>query len=299
MRRLAPAVLACLLALAFPALAVEPVATPSPSPAPHSFLWRVTGCGPGTLYLLGSVHLLRPDGARLSPAMETAYEEADRLAFEVDIDDLMTAAPKMMASGALPDGTTLQQVVSPETYARLKKALASNGVPVKAVAEMKPWLAALTVNALELSKMGYVEEAGIDRQLWDRAKKDGKETLALEKPEIQIAIFAELTKDQDEAFLRYSLDDLDSAEELLDQFTEAWQAGDAARAEALLKEGFKGYPELYKRIVVDRNQAWLAKLEQWLAEPKTTLVVVGSLHMVGSDGLVAQLTGKGCKVEQR
>ena len=299
MRRLAPAALACLLALALSALAVEPVATPSPSPAPHSFLWRVTGCGPGTLYLLGSVHLLRPEGARLSPAMETAYEKADRLAFEVDIDDLMTAAPKMMASGALPDGTTLQQVVSPETYARLKKALASNGVPVKAVAEMKPWLAALTVNALELSKMGYVEEAGIDRQLWDRAKKDGKETLALEMPETQIAIFAELTKDQDEDFLRYSLDDLDSAEELLNDFTEAWQAGDAARAEALLKEGFKGYPELYKRIVVDRNQAWLAKLEQWLAEPKTTLVVVGSLHMVGSDGLVAQLTAKGCTVEQR
>ncbi len=298
MRRLAHGALICLLALALPAFAA-PEAAPAPATAPHSFLWRVTGCGPGTVYLLGSVHLLRPDAARLSLEMDTAYEHADRLAFEVDIDDLTAAATKLMAMGSLPEGTTLKQVISAETFTRLRKALASNGLPASAVAGMRPWLAGLTVTSLELSKMGYVEEAGIDRQLWDRAKKDGKETLALETPETQIAIFAELTKDQDEAFLRYSLDDLDSAEELLDKFTMAWQAGDAAEAEVLLKEGFERYPELYRRIVTDRNQAWLVKLEQWFAEPKTTLVVVGSLHMVGADGLVAQLAAKGCTVEQR
>jgi len=302
MRRLATVALVCLLVFALPALAgpdAAPAPTPALSPAPHSFLWQVTGCGPGTIDLLGSVHLLRPEGARLTPAMEKAFENADQVAFEVDIDDLMKAAPEMMALGKLPEGTTLQDVVSRETYTRLKHALASNGVPVKVVDGMKPWFAALTVTALELNKMGYVEEAGIDRQLWDRAKKDGKPTLALETPETQIAIFSELTEDQDAAFLRYSLDDLDSAEKLLDEFTEAWQAGDAARAETLLKKGFEAYPKLYTRIVLDRNQAWLTKLERWLAEPKTTLVVVGSLHMVGPEGLVAQLAAKGCTVEQR
>src|SRR3546814_18418771 len=60
------------------------------------------------------------------------------------------------------------------------------------------------------------------------------------------------------------------------------------------------YPKLYRHINVERNDAWVPKIEQMLAEPGTDdpLVVVGALHLLGDDGVVAQLREKGYAVER-
>jgi uncharacterized protein YbaP (TraB family) len=60
------------------------------------------------------------------------------------------------------------------------------------------------------------------------------------------------------------------------------------------------YPALYKRINVARNDAWVPKLEKRLRDSHdaNTLVVVGSLHLLGGDGVVEKLRAKGYKVER-
>jgi len=51
---------------------------------------------------------------------------------------------------------------------------------------------------------------------------------------------------------------------------------------------------------IDRNDAWLPKIEQRLKTPghDDTLVVVGALHLLGNDGVVEKLRAKGYRVER-
>ena len=84
-------------------------------------------------------------------------------------------------------------------------------------------------------------------------------------------------------------DALQQAEEGQDRYRDlhaAWRAGDAERMwREMAAEMKRDYPALYRRINVQRNDAWLPKLEQRLVrKDDDTLVVVGALHLVQSGG---------------
>lgn len=284
-----PAIVACLMA----ALAA-PVAADTPS-----FLWKVSGEGPGTVYLLGTVHLLKPEGGELSPAMESAYADADRLVVEVDLDRLEDAAAALLAAGMLPTDTSLDKMVDAETWAGVQKLAEGGAMPVQMLARFRPWLVAMTLTVEQLRRAGYTDALGVDRRLLTRARKDGKEVVALETTEEQIGLFADLPPEEDEAFLAATLAEMEQLESLMDQLTTAWRSGDVDRAAELLAEGFAQAPGLYQRLVVARNEAWLPVVEGFLAKPGTTLVAVGALHFVGEHGLVEALKARGHRVEQR
>ena len=56
---------------------------------------------------------------------------------------------------------------------------------------------------------------------------------------------------------------------------------------------------MHKKLLLDRNRSWIAKLEQLLRNEKDVLVVVGAGHLVGKDSVVELLAAKGYKIEQR
>ncbi len=78
---------------------------------------------------------------------------------------------------------------------------------------------------------------------------------------------------------------------------DAWTQGNIKDLERLL-EGMREYPELYQALVVSRNQNWLPHIEQALQQQKPVFIVVGTLHLLGKEGLVTVLKEKGYAVEQ-
>ena len=78
----------------------------------------------------------------------------------------------------------------------------------------------------------------------------------------------------------------------------AWRKGDSAELDRLLRREASENPVLFRILTTDRNRRWLPKIVTMLAEDQDYLVVVGALHLVGSDGLVALLRNQGFKVEQ-
>ena len=58
------------------------------------------------------------------------------------------------------------------------------------------------------------------------------------------------------------------------------------------------YPELNQVFVINRNEDWLPYIEQALQEKEPVFIVVGALHLLGKEGLVAALKEKGYKVQQ-
>jgi hypothetical protein len=163
---------------------------------------------------------------------------------------------------------------------------------------MKPWMAALSVAGLELARAGYQPASGLDLHFSRRAAEAGKERQALETVEQQLGLFTGLSPEESAAFLRSTLDELETMIPLLDQVAASWRVGEVKPVEDLLGSEFSEFPELRERMVAARNRAWLERIEALLAGDRDALVVVGALHLVGPEGLVALLRGRGYTVTQ-
>ena len=286
------------LALAI-ALLTPPVLADSPASegADKTFMWRVGGDN-ATVYLLGSVHAMKEDSYPLPSVIETAFDSVDTVVFEVDLDDLDSAAIQMLAAGTLDGEETLEAVVGPATWSALMVQVERTDIPAAMFRRMKPWMAAVTITALAMTDAGYLPSAGVDAYFSRRADEAGKERIALETVEFQVGLFADLTAEQSLAFLRYTLVDLKTVIPELDELSAHWRAGRVEAVEALMAEGFAEFPELLEKMVTDRNLAWMSPIEELLAGDSDTMVVVGALHLVGEDGLVDLLRKRGYTVER-
>jgi uncharacterized protein YbaP (TraB family) len=265
-----------------------------------TFAWKVTGKG-GTVYLVGSVHLLTKDFYPLNPAIESAYQGADLLVEEVEMAELLDPGAQLgfLSRGMLPSSTPLERVVSASTYALVTKRAAALGLPMEPLKLLKPWMVALMLVQAEWQKAGFDPALGLDRHFYDQAKSEGKKTQGLETAEYQISRLDDMPLDQQERLLSESLKDLDSERANMTRLIEAWRAGDAAGVERIVLSELKQEPMLYERLLVERNRNWLPKIEALFARPRPALVVVGAAHLVGPDGLLAALRAKGYTVDQQ
>ena len=127
-----------------------------------------------------------------------------------------------------------------------------------------------------------------------------KRTMGLETGASQIAVLDGMSADEQKQSLKEALDDADNLHEL-DELHDQWRRGDTAALESKLTVEFKTrYPSLYQRIDVDRNNAWVPQIRQMLdgSSSDDALIVVGTMHLLGPDGVVSLLQSKGYRVER-
>jgi uncharacterized protein YbaP (TraB family) len=284
-------------ALAIGIALFAPLADAAPA---RNFIWKATG-KQGVVYLVGSVHLLTKDFYPLSPAFETAYKESDLLLEEVDLGDMQEPASQlqMLSRGMLPSEQSLDKLVSPATFAAVTKRFSDIGMPIEPIKRFKPWLAALTLMAMEWQKAGFDANLGLDKHFYDRAKTDGKSIEGLETVEYQVSRFDEMSAELQDRLLAETLKGLDTEQANMAKLVESWRAGDAPAIERIVLKDLKQEPQLYQRLLVERNKNWLPKLEALFARRGRAFVVVGAAHLVGPDGLIAMLKAKGYTVEQQ
>lgn len=281
-------------------LALLTAGTSAQAPAAN-FLWKVEAPTGATAYLLGSLHVLTPDAYPLSPVIEKAFTESKTLVEEVDLDEMndpmqmMAALSKAMLTG----GQTLDQLVSAGTFAEVKKRAEGYGMPMAAIQRMKPWLVAITLMAPTLQSAGFKPELGIDKHFFDRAKEKGLKRQALETLAYQLDRFDQMTPKLQEEMLKATIEDLDTQVGGVKEMVLAWTKGDIATMERLTLTAFLESPELYRRLLSERNQNWMPHVERCLTENAGCFVVVGAAHLVGKDGLPVLLAKKGYKVSQQ
>jgi uncharacterized protein YbaP (TraB family) len=275
------------------------VLSAAPAADAKTFAWKATGKG-GTIYLVGSVHVLSASFYPVDAALDAAYKDADLLVEEVDLAELLdpTAQMKLLSRAMLPSATPLDKVVAPATFALVSKRVADLGLPIESFKPLKPWFVAQMLAAIEWQKAGLDPELGLDRHFYDRAKTDGKSVDGLETVDYQIARFDDMSLEQQDRLLAESLKDVDTEKANMTKLVTAWRVGDVPTVERLVLSDLKQEPQLYQRLLVDRNKNWLPKVDALFARRGHALVVVGAAHLVGPDGLVAMLKAKGYTVEQ-
>jgi hypothetical protein len=285
------AVLAVAIALAAVSASVET--------AGKNFLWKATK-GTGSLYLVGSVHLLTKDYYPLNPALDAAFKDSALLVEEIDLGEMMATENQMqmLMAGMLPSGQTLDKVVTPATMAAVMKRVEALGLPIEPLKRFKPWLLSLTLLGMEWQKAGFEAELGLDKHFYDRARADKKPVQGLETVAFQISRFDEMTAEEQDRLLAETLKELDTQKAAVTALADAWKAGDAATVETIVLQDLKSDPRLYQRMLVDRNRDWLPKLEALASRGTRAFVVVGAAHLVGPDGLLDMLKARGYNIEQ-
>ena len=292
------ALVAIVFSLSLGAATLAAQESPATDETSRGCLWEVSS-EKGTVFLLGTVHLLKPGTHTVSPAAEAAFEQAQTILLELDLGEAESpATQQLFARKALLQGETLEDKVSSETLALAVEKTEALGLPFDRLRNLKPWSLSLSLTLFKLQTLGFDPRHGVDRYYFDQGKQAGKKMGALETMEYQLDLFDGMSDRLQEEFLLQTLEELDRLGEETEQLVQAWSGGEVEVLEALMQKSFEDYPNLYQRLVVDRNKNWVLRIEPLLDRPGTTLVVVGALHLVGADSVVELLKKQGYAVKQ-
>lgn len=260
-------------------------------------LWVIKDAD-STLYLFGSVHVLRPTTGWASPRVEAAFDSASDIWFEISNPDDQAAVMPLIQQHGLSPETPLSSRLTPEENAELEAAAQAMGASAAQLQPMKPWLAALSLSVAPLVKAGYDPKSGVELVLKARAEAAGKPIHAFETIDKQIGILANLPDDVQMAFLRETLKDYENAVTMLDTMVEAWAKGDVATLDRVMVEEMKAAsPALYQALLVDRNTDWANQIQTLLEGSGTAFIAVGAGHLTGDDSVQAILQKRGVTVE--
>ncbi len=262
-------------------------------------MWLIEGEA-NRVYVLGSVHLLRSQDHPLPNVLEEAYQDAEALIMELDMDDLDPAALQAATNrlGMLESGVTLEDVLGNELYAEALAAAEKLRVPLDMMSQSEPWLAAITIEQLILMRMGFNPLYGIELHMTTKAVSDGKPITGLETAVEQLGFFDNMSIEAQTDLLMSTLTESQEAEQMMDDMIDAWRHGDVEFMQDNVLAELAEFPELYTTIVSDRNRRWVDEIVELLDDADDYLIVVGALHLVGEDGVPALLIERGIEIGQ-
>jgi uncharacterized protein YbaP (TraB family) len=292
--------------LAFAALLAAPAVRADDAPTvpvmaeiqAHPALWTVHGAK-GTVYLLGSLHILPPMVNWHTPEIDAATNRADIFVFEIAMDDSVQtkAVGYIREHGLLRDGQHLRDMLSPAAQTDFDKEIALARVNPRIIDRMRPWYADITLEVADMMQRHYSPKSGLDRQIADLGVKAGKQTRALETVEQQLALLVPSDPKVEIQAFEMDLKDMEKAGDQIGPLTDAWSHGDARKLDKLMNAGLSQYPDAKKIFIDDRNKAWIAQITAMLNEDHVFFVTVGMGHLVGRHGVPALLRAKGYRVE--
>lgn len=274
-----------------------PAAAPAPIQGQGPALWVIKDAD-STLYLFGSVHVLRPTTGWASPRVQAAFDSASDIWFEIsNPDDQAAIVPLMQQYGLSPTYRNATALTTGELtlFGNAAQSVGSDAVRMD---NYRPWLAALTLSVAPLVKAGYDPKSGVELVLKARAEAAGKPIHGFETIDKQIGILAGLPDDVQLVFLRETLKDYENAATKLDEMVSAWARGDVdVLSRVMVQEMKDASPALYQSILVDRNTDWANQIQTMLQGSGAAFIAVGAGHLAGDDSVQAILAKRGVTVE--
>jgi len=256
-------------------------------------LWKVQG-PQATVYLFGTIHILKPNVAWRAPKIDAAIKASDALWLEIsDNNDPAVMQPLVLKYGVDP-AHPLSSKLDAATKAKLAALLAPLGLTPAQFEPLRPWMAGVTLSVLPLMQGGYDINSGAEHVIAADMLAAHKPVDGLETAEQQVRYLADMPPAEELDFLKSSLDDGEKAVPELDEMVTAWVSGDQSKLEALLdKEMRDDYPDIYKLLIVDRNLRFADQIAALARGQGVVFVAIGAGHLAGPDSVQADLAKLG------
>lgn len=288
------------LLLALPACAQQPAAK-APDRAANDAdpaLWVVKDKDT-TIYLFGTIHVLKPGLSWFDEAVKTAFDRSNEVKLELVMPDQAAMTKLVMATGVAPAGAPpLTEQLPADKRPAFTKAVVDMGLPANALDRFRPWLAATQLSIAPLSKMGYDSANGPEAVITAAAKQAGKPLTGLETAEQQLGFFGSLSQPAQLQFLESTVDELPKLDETMATMVKEWADGDPDALAREMNDNLKDSPEVAKVLLTDRNARWAQWIKGRMAQPGTVFIAVGAGHLAGPDSVQAQLAKLGLKAER-
>lgn len=275
-------------------------ATAAPTGAP--LLWRVKGAS-STVYLFGSLHVLRSKMNWMDQRLFHAFDSSDEAWFE--LAEIDKDAPEYhWKSSYFASRAVLTEGLTEAEKTQLSTILHRYNYTLEEVAKLKPGVMAAMLSELDMMAGGFNFDRGADSTLFRRAG-------GLKKPVKGLATYREHYSY--DVYLDVAAARGDGTAELKDALAahfgtgpaddihvmaKHWLNGDQGALTAMVARDRIRDPALNQKLLDERNAAWMPKIEAMIAGDQTVFVTVGAAHLVGPEGLVAQLRAKGYTVER-
>lgn len=283
---------------------------------PRHFLWKVSDEN-SSVWILGSVHFADSSFYPLDSVIESAFENAEELAVEIDVSNDSVSSEVVEQSarqGMLPEGESLQNLLPATTWKTFDSVCTAWNVPSANFQRLRPWLAAMTISSVAIQRTGIDPNLGIDVVLLDRAATDGKAIVGLETADEQVSAVAD-TDDSDSAgvyYLQTTLREISELDSMVAWVLRAWKTGDDDLLRMVMNEddedscddcdsvaAQKFKDELEQKIYTSRNAKMAEKIAGFLAEDRNMFIVVGAAHLaLDKDNVIERLRSRGLKVER-
>ena len=269
----------------------------------HGFLWRLRRDGRES-FLYGTIHVARRDWFVPGPQVSAALRSVQALAPELDLssDDVRIRIQQAMVppAGRAPLPATVLARLAAAEAAACPGALAAASAAVRTRPEMR----AIGLLLQAGRRVGLEPSYSIDAVLAAMAHALQKDVRSLETPEEQMQM---LVSDDPAEIAQSVTDMLDELArghtgEHLERMAAAWRDGRLDELENYAQwcdcMNTERERAAFARMVDSRNAAMASKVSAWHGAGQTVFVAVGSLHLVGPQGLPALLRDKGFTLER-
>lgn len=278
-----PLLLAPALALAAPACA-QPAPVNDADPA----LWVVKD-EDTTIYLFGTIHVLKPGLSWFDEAVKTAFDGSQTLVLEMVEPDTATQQKVVAAKAFAADAAPLTERIQPKYRATFTQAIGKAGLPATMYEKMRPWFAAVSLSVLPVQELGYQPQNGPEAVLTQAAKASGKTVQGLETFEGQLSIFDALSDKAQVQLLESTLDELPTAATTMQKMVADWSKGDPDALAKDMNETLKDSPEVARALLTDRNKRWAGWIAERMKRSGTVFVAVGAGHLAGPESVQSML----------
>lgn len=271
--------------------ALDPVKAPPPLTDVDPALWVVKDADT-TVYLFGTVHILKPGLGWFDESVKDAFDKSDRLVLEL-VEPPAAESQALFGKLAMDQqGKTLRSKLSDEDRAVYETAMGKIGLPAAALDPFDPWAGAITLSLLAMQKSGFDANSGVEKQLSAAAKIGNKPIEGLESMEFQLGVFDTLPESEQIKFLVETAKLIDDAGSNMDKMVELWAAPDPDRLGQLMNEGLTSRM-LYDALLTKRNANWAKWISAQMEKPGVSFVAVGAGHLAGPTSVQTLLPAYG------
>lgn len=263
-------------------------------------IWKVTDYN-SALYLFGSLHLLPEDADWLKDDLRAVVRSAGTVFFEIDTTERGRIDATVLTAqlGLRQDGLRLADNL--DSYQlKLLDAVANNGnIPLAALDSMRPWLASEFLTLAAAEQAGLSADLSADEALKSMARRQQKNVIYLENAEDQIRAVADLPESLQYEILTETMEEFDDIGNQLKRLSLGWSVGQTDFMTQQMIDPLKSEAgEMYRSLLVNRNQNWADILVPHLEGSGTDLVVIGVAHLLGEESLISELEKSGYEVER-